>query len=111
MWLPCLHGRRGFGRLLGAVVMAVGSGKAMAQQPAEKSDTISGTEKSDKSTVLEMGASILQTDSPISAINMYLNGFHFYADDMGRQIEAHHFCQPRISFSASSTTITRQTHG
>jgi len=27
-----------------------------------------------------------------AAINMYLNGFHFYADDMGRQIEAHHFC-------------------
>ena len=23
---------------------------------------------------------------------MYLNGFHFYADDMGRQIEAHHYC-------------------
>jgi Protein of unknown function (DUF1264) len=24
---------------------------------------------------------------------MYLNGFHFYADDMGRQIEAHHYCR------------------
>jgi hypothetical protein len=24
---------------------------------------------------------------------MYLNGFHFYADDMGRQIEAHHLCR------------------
>jgi hypothetical protein len=23
---------------------------------------------------------------------MYLNGFHFYADDMWRQIEAHHYC-------------------
>jgi hypothetical protein len=23
---------------------------------------------------------------------MYLNGFHFYADNMGRQIEAHHYC-------------------
>jgi hypothetical protein len=23
---------------------------------------------------------------------MYLNRFHFYADDMGRKIEAHHYC-------------------
>jgi hypothetical protein len=38
------------------------------------------------------GADLLQSHSPISAINMYLNGFHFYADDMGRQIEAHHYC-------------------
>ena len=25
-------------------------------------------------------------------MSVYLDGFHFYADDMGRQIEAHHFC-------------------
>ena len=42
--------------------------------------------------MLGMGASLIQSKSPIGAINMYLNGFHFYADDMGRQIEAHHFC-------------------
>lgn len=42
--------------------------------------------------MLGMGADLLQNDSPISSINMYLNGFHFYADDMGRQIEAHHYC-------------------
>ncbi|MDZ5451454.1 OBAP family protein [Labrys sp. ZIDIC5] len=42
--------------------------------------------------MLGMGADLLQNDSPIGAINMYLNGFHFYADDMGRQIEAHHYC-------------------
>lgn len=40
-----------------------------------------------------MGADIIQEKNPISAINMYLNGFHFYADDMGRQIEAYHFCR------------------
>jgi hypothetical protein len=39
-----------------------------------------------------MGADVLQGHAPINAMNMYLNGFHFYADDMGRQIEAHHFC-------------------
>lgn len=35
---------------------------------------------------------MLQGRAPIDAINMYLDGFHFYADDMGRQIEAHHYC-------------------
>jgi len=39
-----------------------------------------------------MGADVLQSHAPIDAINMYLNGFHFYADDMGRQVEAHHYC-------------------
>jgi Protein of unknown function (DUF1264) len=64
----------------------------MAQQPAENGG-IPGAEKSTKSAMLGMGAAVLQSKSPISAINMYLNGFHFYADDMGRQIEAHHFCR------------------
>jgi hypothetical protein len=79
--------------MLGTAAMAVCScGRAMAQQPAEKGSGIPGSEKSVKSTMLGMGADVLQSKSPISAINMYLNGFHFYADDMGRQIEAHHFC-------------------
>ena len=42
--------------------------------------------------MLGMGADLLQNHAPINDINMYLNGFHFYADDMGRQIEAHHYC-------------------
>ncbi len=25
-------------------------------------------------------------------MSAYLNGFHFYADDMGRQVEANHYC-------------------
>ncbi|NKJ49369.1 hypothetical protein CIC12_22080 [Burkholderia sp. SG-MS1] len=35
-------------------------------------------------------AQALQNRAPINAIDMYLNGFHFYADDMGRRVEAHH---------------------
>jgi hypothetical protein len=42
--------------------------------------------------MLGFGADMLQSKAPIDSIDMYLNGFHFYADDMGRQIEAHHFC-------------------
>jgi hypothetical protein len=35
---------------------------------------------------------MLQTKAPLNAMDMYLNGFHFYADDLGRPVEAHHFC-------------------
>lgn len=33
-----------------------------------------------------------QPKYPLDAMSTYLNGFHFYADDMGRQVEATHFC-------------------
>jgi hypothetical protein len=86
--------RRGFAGLVGSATAFLGCacGRALAQQPAEKGGAIPGAAKSTESKMLGMGASLIQSKSPISAINMYLNGFHFYADDMGRQIEAHHFC-------------------
>ena len=34
----------------------------------------------------------MQHKYPLDAMSTYLNGFHFYADDMGRQVEATHFC-------------------
>jgi hypothetical protein len=45
-----------------------------------------------ESRLLDAGADLLQHKKPIDAMSAYLNGFHFYADDMGRQVEAHHFC-------------------
>jgi len=44
------------------------------------------------SHLLDTGADALQSKKPIDAMSEYLNGFHFYADDMGRQVEANHFC-------------------
>ncbi|MCY0387011.1 OBAP family protein [Robbsia sp. Bb-Pol-6] len=44
------------------------------------------------SKMLDTGADALQSKKPIDAMSEYLNGFHFYADDMGRQVEANHFC-------------------
>ena len=44
------------------------------------------------SPALNTGADVLQSIPPIKQINMYLDGFHFCADDMRRQVEAHHFC-------------------
>lgn len=85
--------RRGFVGLAGstAAFLSCACGRAHAQQP-EKGGAIPGGEKSAKSTMLGAGADLLQSRGPVSAINMYLKGFHFYADDMGRQIEAHHYC-------------------
>ncbi|MGE0226521.1 MAG: OBAP family protein, partial [Acetobacteraceae bacterium] len=45
-----------------------------------------------KDHVLHTGAHVMQDKAPVDAMSVYLNGFHFYADDMGRQVEAHHFC-------------------
>ena len=86
-------GRRGFLSLSGTVAAACACGQARAQDHESAGhEPVPGAENSLKSNVLEMGAEVLQDDAPIRAINMYLNGFHFYADDMGRQIEAHHYC-------------------
>lgn len=94
-WLPAVHNRRGFSGATGSAATVLTCScfnNAFAQQPAGKGSAIPGAPKSTESKMLGMGADILQGRSPISAINMSLNGFHFYADDMGRQIEAHHFC-------------------
>jgi hypothetical protein len=85
--------RRRFAGIFG-VSAALGCfcGRAHAQQAAEQGGAVPGTPTSTKSKMLSMGADLLQKQSPISAISMYLDGFHFYADDMGRQVEAHHYC-------------------
>ncbi len=50
-----------------------------------------GAEKSGKSKVLETGAELLQSKSPLAAINAYLDGFHFYNGNINAQMEAHHY--------------------
>jgi hypothetical protein len=45
-----------------------------------------------KHRVLDVAAAALQPKYPVEAMSTYLNGFHMYADDMGRQVEATHFC-------------------
>jgi hypothetical protein len=51
-----------------------------------------GQKKGMDTRVLEAGAALLQGRSLLQSMNLYLDGFHFYADDMGHQMEAHHFC-------------------
>jgi Protein of unknown function (DUF1264) len=45
-----------------------------------------------KHRVLDLAAGAVQPKYPLDAMSTYLNGFHMYADDMGRQVEASHFC-------------------
>ncbi|WP_419899127.1 OBAP family protein [Roseomonas sp. USHLN139] len=81
-----LLGRRGLGAGLtagAATALACGCGQALAQHqpPPPAADRL-----------LDAGAALLQGKAPLNAMNLYLDGFHFYADDMGRAVEAHHYC-------------------
>ncbi len=53
---------------------------------------VPGSPMSARSHMLDTAADAVQVKRPIDAMSEYLNGFHFYADDMGRQVEANHFC-------------------
>ncbi|GAA0186169.1 hypothetical protein LIER_33457 [Lithospermum erythrorhizon] len=41
---------------------------------------------------VETAAATIQSFAPVNKIHQHLCAFHFYADDMTRQVEAHHFC-------------------
>lgn len=51
-----------------------------------------GAATSSKTAVLEAGAALLQGKAPVDALNIYLDGFHFYNGQIEAQVEAHHFC-------------------
>lgn len=51
-----------------------------------------GREETRKTKVLEAGAELLQSEGPINAIHAHVCGFHFYADDIKRQVRADHYC-------------------
>lgn len=45
-----------------------------------------------KHRALDLASGVMQPKYPLDAMSTYLNGFHMYADEMGRQVEATHFC-------------------
>jgi hypothetical protein len=51
-----------------------------------------GNEKTAKTGTLEAGAALLQGKEPLSALNVYVDGFHFYNGNKKGQMEAHHYC-------------------
>lgn len=82
-----LTGSFGWGVIAGiaASVGAVVGRKAAAQASVGHGHSL-------KHRTLDLAASVMQRKYPLDAMSTFLNGFHFYADDMGRQVEAHHFC-------------------
>src|SRR5690242_21328415 len=82
-----LTGSFGWGVIAGvaASVGAVIGRKAAAQANVGHGHSL-------KHRTLDLAASVMQRKYPLDAMSTFLNGFHFYADDMGRQVEAHHFC-------------------
>lgn len=74
------------------IILLVYVPSASAGGNTESNVTLPGAEKSAKTRILETGTAILQNKSPLDALNIYVDGFHFHNGDMNRQIEAHHFC-------------------
>lgn len=67
-------------------------GLASCGDNAETATAPAGEAESPVTQILEGGAALLQSDSPLDPINVYLVGFHPMKDDPSRQVEAHHFC-------------------
>ncbi|UFS70157.1 OBAP family protein [Geomonas sp. RF6] len=59
---------------------------------AEPGKQIPGAEKTTRTKALEAGAKLIQERSPLKAMSMYLNGFHFHSGDMTHQMTAYHYC-------------------
>lgn len=80
--------------LLAGFTLGIAGGVLFAQIPTVLVETAQppGAPKSAETKALEVGANLLQNDSPLSAINIYLVGFHPLKDHPSRQMEAHHYC-------------------
>ncbi|EYU31505.1 hypothetical protein ABFS82_07G071400 [Erythranthe guttata] len=53
---------------------------------------IPGEPTQTSTTLLEKATAAIQGFGPVNKIHQHLCAFHFYGDDMTRQVEAHHFC-------------------
>lgn len=74
--------------LLGLALLSIGCGGNNTSSYVNSP----GNPESAKTKVLESGAAVLQNKPPIDAINVYMDGFHFYNGNMNAQMEAHHYC-------------------
>jgi hypothetical protein len=73
-----------------AAGLAAGAGVRLGRKVTATAKT--GKGHPPKQRVLDAAAGAIQPKLPLDAITTYLNGFHMYADEMGRQVEASHFC-------------------
>jgi hypothetical protein len=74
--------------VLAALLSAMTGVSPHAQQNAQ----LPGDEKTPKTKTLEVGAKVLQGNSPVAKMDIYLDGFHPMKGEPEHQMEAHHFC-------------------
>ncbi|OZM77242.1 OBAP family protein [Pseudonocardia sp. MH-G8] len=90
----CSHrsGRRTAGSI--GIGVAAGAAAAVGVVFGRKAATAAKIGKGHplKHRALDMAAGVMQSKYPLDAMSTYLNGFHMYADELGRQVEATHFC-------------------
>jgi hypothetical protein len=83
-------------RLAGSIGIGVAAGIATAAGVAfgRKAVTTAkiGNGHPLKHRAFDLAAGAIQHKYPLDAMSTYLNAFHIYADEMGRQVEATHFC-------------------
>ena len=72
--------------LAGCALVAAGVAGAIAAQE------VPGAKRSPTTVVLENAAELLQRETPIANLSIYLVGFHPMKDDAQHQMEAHHYC-------------------
>ncbi|MEH2084347.1 MAG: OBAP family protein [Nostoc sp.] len=78
--------------LVVVIILLVHLPAAWADGNTAPNVTPPGGEKSTQTKILETGAKVLQSKTPLNALNVYVDGFHFHNGDMNRQVEAHHYC-------------------
>lgn len=88
---PALLDGRALGGLVAGAVLA--AGVVLARRVAGVARGSHGTSLGLRA--LDTAAGVLQRKRPLEAVSTCLNGFHFYADDLGRQVEATHLCSHR----------------
>jgi Protein of unknown function (DUF1264) len=78
-------------------VMLVGgpaaSSLAQESHPETAKTTPAGEEKTPKTRLLEAGAKLLQSKTPLKGFDIYLVGFHPMKESPNEQMEAHHYCR------------------
>jgi hypothetical protein len=92
--------RLNFRIILGVVLLCGAISLASAADPftqvaqaGSAADTIpAGEEKTAKTRALELGAKLMQSNSPLKPFDIYLVGFHPMKDSPEHQMEAHHYC-------------------
>lgn len=91
-----LNGSFSMGRailaLLPGLMLIALSPAGFAQESKEPDIVPAGETKSPKTRVLELGAKLLQSNSPLKRFDIYLVGFHPMKDSPEDQMEAHHYC-------------------